>query len=232
MFRKAERMDSGDPQLQQLVQDACAALTLHAQVEEEVFYPALREQGNNEDLVEEATVEHDVAKQLIAQLEAMGGDDERYKATFKVLGEYVNHHIEEEESQIFRAAKRAKIDLAALGEQITTLKQGASEAGTTATGGDSRSGRGSTPGAGRRQSGPSSRSSGRGGRSSGANAGADDADDDAMMTGGVTGDTAEDTERPGRGGRGLSASRDSGDDTEIDIEMPGDIDDRARRQAH
>jgi hypothetical protein len=232
-FRKAERMDSGDAQLQELVRTTCAALTLHAQIEEEIFYPALRAQGVNEDLLEEATVEHDVAKDLIAQLESMTGGGERFKATFKVLGEYVNHHIEEEESQMFRAAKRAKLDLVALGEEIMAAKQGATEKASdrTATGG-SRSARGGTQSGGSRSHGAerNSRRSGRAGAA--ASEATDESDDESMIVGSTGGDTGEDTERPGRGGRSLSAISDSGDDTEVDVETPGGRDDRTRRQAH
>lgn len=136
LFRKAQRLEAGDAQLEEIITTACAALTEHAELEERLFYPALREQARAEDLVEEATVEHDVAKQLIAQLQESGGADEQAKAMFKVLGEYVNHHIEEEEGQIFRAAKRAKIDLAALGEQMMAAKQGESFGGGPGDGGE------------------------------------------------------------------------------------------------
>ena len=134
MFRKAQRLEAGDPQLEQIIATACAALTEHAGIEESVFYPALREQGDAQDMLDEAEVEHDVAKELIAQLQGASGADERVKAMFKVLGEYVNHHIEEEEGEMFRAAKRAKLDLAALGEQILAAKQGAEYAEGVDTG--------------------------------------------------------------------------------------------------
>jgi len=165
-FRKAERMETGDRELQQLVEQTCAALTLHAEIEEQVFYPAVRQATDDQDMMEEAQVEHDSAKQLIAQLQGMGPRDDRYKATFKVLGEYVNHHIEEEEGQIFRAARRAKLDLDAIGEQIMMLKQGgeAGEAmGQSAAGESSGKRRGN-----RSDSSGAARGRSRGGRSAGA----------------------------------------------------------------
>jgi len=130
MFKQAERLkDEDTEQLQQIVQQACQELTLHTQVEEQFFYPALEDalDEKKQDLVREANVEHTSAKELIAKLQAMGPDDEDYKATFKVLGEYVNHHIEEEEKQMFPAAKRAKLDLKAIGQQILAAKQDAGE---------------------------------------------------------------------------------------------------------
>jgi len=124
MFKQAEKLGSEDSEeLQQLVQTACAELRLHAELEEEIFYPAVREALDEQDLIAEAQVEHDSAKELMAQLENMNPQDERYKATFKVLGEYVNHHIKEEEGEIFRAAKRAKVNVKELGEQILQRKE-------------------------------------------------------------------------------------------------------------
>jgi iron-sulfur cluster repair protein YtfE (RIC family) len=130
MFKQAERLEEDErEELQEIVQEACAALTLHAQVEEQLFYPALQDafDEDDQDLVREANVEHTSAKELIAKLEAMSPEDETYKATFKVLGEYVNHHIEEEEGEIFPKAKKAGVDTAAIGEQIKATKEAAGE---------------------------------------------------------------------------------------------------------
>lgn len=126
MFKQFEKMDREDGDaMRELVETACSELEVHAQIEEELFYPALREAGDEEKshLLDEAEVEHDSAKQLIAQLRDMQPDDPRYAATFTVLGEYVNHHIEEEEGELFKLAKKAKLDADALGEAIAERKQ-------------------------------------------------------------------------------------------------------------
>lgn len=126
IFKQFEKLDREDSEaMREMVETACAELELHAQLEEELFYPALREAGDEEKshLLDEAEVEHDSAKQLIAQLRDLQPDDPRYAATFTVLGEYVNHHIEEEEGDIFKLAKKAKLDAEALGEAIAERKQ-------------------------------------------------------------------------------------------------------------
>ena len=101
----------------------CAELTVHAQVEEEIFYPAARDILDEEELVDEAVVEHASAKDLIAQLADMSPDDDLYDAKIKVLGELIEHHVEEEEDEMFPKLKKAKLDTAALGPQILERKQ-------------------------------------------------------------------------------------------------------------
>ena len=118
LFRDGEKAADDAQALQPIVEEACAALTRHAEIEEEFFYPALRS-ADDEGLIAEAFVEHNSAKQLIADLESMAFDDERYRATFKVLGEYVEHHIEEEENEIFPLARRAKADFEPLYEALS-----------------------------------------------------------------------------------------------------------------
>ncbi len=102
-FREAEKLDAEEDgeELKEIVDQTCAELEVHAQLEEELFYPAAREALKEADLVDEAEVEHNSAKALIAQLREMSPEDEKYAATFKVLGEYVNHHIKEEENEMF-----------------------------------------------------------------------------------------------------------------------------------
>jgi hemerythrin superfamily protein len=99
------------------------SLPLHAQLEEEIFYPAVRKAIDNTDLMDKAMVEHTAAKHLIHELEAMQSSDALYKAKFTILGEYVNHHIEEEQAQIFPKVKEAKIDLESLGREMANYKQ-------------------------------------------------------------------------------------------------------------
>ena len=101
----------------------CAELSIHAQVEEEIFYPAARDVLDEEDLVDEAVVEHASAKDLIAQLADMSPDDDLYDAKVKVLSELIEHHVEEEEDEMFPKLKKAKLDTAALGPQMAERKQ-------------------------------------------------------------------------------------------------------------
>jgi hemerythrin superfamily protein len=110
-------------------------LTVHTTVEEEIFYPAVRAAQVDADLLDEAAVEHASAKDLIAQIRSMDPDDDLYDAKVTVLGEYVNHHAEEEEGEMFPKARRAKVDLEGLGEQIKSRKQAlqSSEGATSAS---------------------------------------------------------------------------------------------------
>jgi len=123
-FKAFEKMKSKDgQQAQALIAKVCAAITLHAAVEEEIFYPAVREAIDEDDLMNEAAVEHASAKQLIAQIGKMSASDPMRAASFTVLGEYVQHHADEEESEMFPAARKAKVDLKALGAEIAQRKK-------------------------------------------------------------------------------------------------------------
>jgi hemerythrin-like domain-containing protein len=142
LFKQFEKADREDGEtMRSIVEQACAELELHAALEEEIFYPALREAIDEEDeeMMEEARVEHDTAKQLIAQLRALQPGNATYAATFTVLGEYVKHHVEEEESEIFKQARRAKLDLQGLGEQLEERRaelRSETDQSTQAEGGD------------------------------------------------------------------------------------------------
>ena len=123
-FKEFERLDHEDTAtLQELVVTVCSELKVHTAIEEEIFYPAVREAIEDEDIMNEAKVEHQSAKDLITQLEAMKADDPLYPATFTVLCEYVLHHVKEEESEMFPQAKKAKLDLEALGQQMLARKE-------------------------------------------------------------------------------------------------------------
>ena len=124
-FKEFEKMDRADTEAcRELVTSVCADLRVHTTLEEEIFYPALREAIEDEDIMNEAAVEHETAKMLIEQLENMEPDDPNYVATFTVLGEYVMHHVKEEEDEMFPQAKKAKqLDLDALGEQMRARKE-------------------------------------------------------------------------------------------------------------
>jgi hemerythrin superfamily protein len=124
-FKEFEKMDRSDAETcRELVRSVCDDLKVHTMLEEEVFYPALREAIDDEDLLNEAAVEHETAKMLIEQLENMEPDDPNYFATFTVLGEYVMHHVKEEEGEMFPEAKKAKeLDLEELGERMRSRKE-------------------------------------------------------------------------------------------------------------
>ena len=107
-----------------LARQICHELTVHAQIEEEIFYPALRAAIKDTDLLAEAEVEHQSAKDLIAQIEGMGEADEMFDAKVKVLGEYINHHVKEEKGEMFPKARAArKLDLVAMRDEIETRKE-------------------------------------------------------------------------------------------------------------
>ncbi len=122
-FEHLHNDEEDEDRKRELVELACMKLTIHAQIEEELFYPALRDILDEQDLLDEARVEHDMAKQLIAELESMEPDEDLYDAKFKVLGEYVKHHIEEEQNEIFPKAKKAHLDLENIAIDMIQRKQ-------------------------------------------------------------------------------------------------------------
>lgn len=106
-----------------LAREICQELTVHATIEEEIFYPALRAVMKDTDLLAEAEVEHASAKDLIAQIEAADTADETFDAKVKVLGEYIDHHVKEERNEIFPKARAARgLDLVAMREELQTRK--------------------------------------------------------------------------------------------------------------
>ena len=110
---------------EKLAQQICTALTVHAQIEEEIFYPAAREAlgDEGEDLLDEAKVEHQSLKELIAKIEGSGSDDALFDASVKVLGEYVKHHVKEEQNELFPKCRKSDMDLKAIGEQLAKRKE-------------------------------------------------------------------------------------------------------------
>ena len=116
---------SGDGRKQKIAEQICMELSIHATIEEEIFYPAC-ESKVEEDLLQEAYVEHDGAKVLIAEIEAGGPSDEYYDAKVTVLKEQIEHHVEEEEKRmegLFSQARKAGLDMEALGEQLRRRKE-------------------------------------------------------------------------------------------------------------
>lgn len=124
LFKEFEKVKEGSVEDKvALVQQVITELKVHTTIEEEIFYPAVRDAIDDDDLMNEAEVEHDSAKDLISQIESMEPEDPMYDARFSVLGEYVNHHVEEEQEEMFAKAKKAKVDLKALGEELLTRKE-------------------------------------------------------------------------------------------------------------
>lgn len=121
MFEQFEKARSADRKAE-LALKICKALTVHAQIEEELFYPEARGEVD-EDLLDEAEVEHSGAKKLIAEIEAMTPDDRLFDAKVTVLSEYIKHHVKEEEEELFPEAKKSDMDLDAIGEQLAARKQ-------------------------------------------------------------------------------------------------------------
>ncbi len=141
-FEAFEKADSAEVKAK-LAGKICLALKVHAQIEEELLYPPAHEQMSDEDMIDEAYVEHASAKDLIAQIESMEVGDHLFDAKVKVLSEYIAHHVEEEEKELFaEIEKDTDIDLVALGPQLEArtkaLKSELSK--------EPRGGRGVTPG--------------------------------------------------------------------------------------
>ena len=120
-FEEYEDLED-DAEKAELSAKICQALKVHAQIEEEIFYPAAREATRDEDLLDEALVEHAGAKRLIEEIESMEVGDDLYDAKIRVLGEQIKHHVKEEEEELFPEAERSNMDLKAVGEEIEGRK--------------------------------------------------------------------------------------------------------------
>lgn len=126
MFEKYERLSEGNAKADErnaLAALICAELTIHSQIEEEIFYPAVRRSLEDADLIDEALVEHASAKDLIAQLADMDAKDQLFDAKVKVLGEQIDHHVEEEQNEMFPQVRKANLDLEDLGARMFARKQ-------------------------------------------------------------------------------------------------------------
>ncbi|WP_313704699.1 hemerythrin domain-containing protein [Massilia sp.] len=123
-FERVRGIEEEEEHLANLVDDICYELTLHAIVEEELFYPLLRAAGKDDDeMIDEAEVEHAGVRELVGQLETMYPGDEHFDATVAVLAEEVEHHMAREEGEIFEAARACGIDLAALARRIEARRR-------------------------------------------------------------------------------------------------------------
>lgn len=114
--------EGGDEEKSAIVDQICNELKIHTELEEEIFYPAVRKAIDDSDLMDEALVEHAGAKDLIAQLEDASPKDDLYDAKVTVLGEQIDHHVKEEEGSMFPKAKKAKVDTEALGSTMLKRK--------------------------------------------------------------------------------------------------------------
>ena|SRR5215471_14964540 len=120
LFKQFEKLgeDGSLDEKEPIVRTACEKLSVHAIIEEEIFYPAAREVPSVDELLNEAEVEHATARDLIAQLDSMDAGDELFSATFTVLSEYIKHHVKEEEGELFPKLRRSGLDLDQLGEAL------------------------------------------------------------------------------------------------------------------
>lgn len=124
LFKEFEKLSKKDDDSKvEIANQICAELTIHAMIEEEIFYPLARSAVDDDDMMNEADVEHDSAKDLIAQIQSMSTDDEMYDAKVTVLGEYIDHHVKEEEEEMFPKVRKAKVDLEELGMQLMMRKE-------------------------------------------------------------------------------------------------------------
>ena len=119
----ASKMFSDEDRKADLAEKICLALKVHAQIEEEIFYPQAREASQYNDLIDEALVEHSTVKNLNSEIEAMEVGEELYDAKIRVLGEMVKQHIKEEEEELFPELQSRKMDLNAVGKELVERKQ-------------------------------------------------------------------------------------------------------------
>jgi hemerythrin superfamily protein len=105
-----------------LVTEICTELTVHAEIEENIFYPAVKQALHDHELIPEATVEHASLKELIAQIEDVEPDGEMFDAKVKVLSEYVKHHVKEEQNEMFKKARATSLDMKELGARMAERK--------------------------------------------------------------------------------------------------------------
>lgn len=125
MFKQYDKLgDKANATKLELARKICKELKVHTQIEEEIFYPATRAALPKEgDLLDEAQVEHDGAKDLIRQLDAMKPEDDLFDAKVTVLGEYIKHHVKEEHEDMFPKVRKTKLDLRELGMRMAFRKQ-------------------------------------------------------------------------------------------------------------
>lgn len=125
LFKEYDKLaeDDGDAAGRRaLSTQICGMVAVHALIEEEIFYPAARKAGVDPDLLDEADIEHASAKELIAQIGAGKASDSHYDARVRVLGEYIRHHVKEEEGDLFPACHKSDMDMAEIGARLQKRK--------------------------------------------------------------------------------------------------------------
>jgi hemerythrin superfamily protein len=122
LFEEYEELESENEKAE-LAEKICMELKVHSQIEEEIFYPAARKATGDDDLLDEAVVEHAGVKHLISEIEKMKIGDELYDAKIRVLGEQVKHHVKEEEEELFPEIEDSKMDVADIGKKLATRKK-------------------------------------------------------------------------------------------------------------
>lgn len=122
-FEKLRTKKNSDEKKSQIVKEICLELTLHSMAEESIVYPAARGSIEDKDLMDEADVEHAMAKQLIVELQDMDANESHYDAKVTVLKEYIEHHVKEEESRMFPKLVKSKIDGQEMAEELMQFKE-------------------------------------------------------------------------------------------------------------
>ena len=122
LFQEFEEAEDSKTK-QRICEETLLELKVHAQLEEEVFYPAVRAEMEEEDIMDEAVEEHHVAKMLISELEDMSSDDDQFDAKFTVLGEVIDHHVQEEEGEMFPKVEDMDLDFESLAQEMTQRKE-------------------------------------------------------------------------------------------------------------
>ena len=122
-FKKLSEAKAPGDERKAIADKICMELTVHAEIEERIFYPGARESINDDDLLNEAEVEHASAKDLIAQISAMDAEEELFDAKVTVLGEYIDHHVEEERNEMFPKARKSDMDLKGMVADLKALKE-------------------------------------------------------------------------------------------------------------
>ncbi|MEO8626609.1 MAG: hemerythrin domain-containing protein [Betaproteobacteria bacterium] len=121
LFAQYEKSRSASKK-KSIVTQICTELTVHTQIEEEIFYPAVKAALKDKELVPEATVEHASVKSLIEQVKGKEPDGEMFDAKIKVMSEFVKHHVKEEQNEMFPKAKKTRLDMNELGARMAARK--------------------------------------------------------------------------------------------------------------